>query len=98
VAHDQDAHREPDSISALRLSLRWRWWRRVNALVGIPIAYLARRRFWGKVSWIFSSRCPWSCRTVVGYYLIVLLGRRGVLERAALRPDRLDGGLHPVRR
>jgi molybdate transport system permease protein len=53
----------------------------LNALVGIPIAYaLARRRFWGKGVVDLLVTLPLVLPpTVVGYYLIVLLGRRGVL-------------------
>src|SRR5690348_10320396 len=53
----------------------------LTALVGIPIAYaLARRRFWGKNLVDLLVTLPLILPpTVVGYYLIVLLGRRGVL-------------------
>jgi molybdate transport system permease protein len=53
----------------------------LNALVGIPIAYaLARRRFWGKGVVDLLVTLPLVLPpTVVGYYLIVLLGRRGWL-------------------
>jgi len=53
----------------------------LNALVGIPIAYaLARRRFWGKSLVDLLVTLPLILPpTVVGYYLIVLLGRRGLL-------------------
>ena len=72
----------PDSISALRLSLQVAVAATaLNALVGIPIAYaLARRRFWGKGVVDLLVTLPLVLPpTVVGYYLIVLLGRRGVL-------------------
>jgi molybdate transport system permease protein len=72
----------PDSISALRLSLQVAVAATaLNALVGIPIAYvLARRRFWGKNLVDLLVTLPLVLPpTVVGYYLIVLLGRRGVL-------------------
>jgi molybdate transport system permease protein len=72
----------PDSISALRLSLQVAIVATaLNALVGIPIAYLlARRRFWGKGLLDLLVTLPLVLPpTVVGYYLIVLLGRRGVL-------------------
>ena len=72
----------PDSISALRLSLQVAVVATaLNALVGIPIAYLlARRRFWGKGLVDLLVTLPLVLPpTVVGYYLIVLLGRRGVL-------------------
>ena len=72
----------PDNISALRLSLQVAVVATaLNALVGIPIAYLlARRRFWGKGLVDLLVTLPLVLPpTVVGYYLIVLLGRRGVL-------------------
>lgn len=72
----------PDSISALRLSLQVAVAATaLNALVGIPIAYLlARRRFRGKSLVDLLVTLPLVLPpTVVGYYLIVLLGRRGVV-------------------
>ena len=72
----------PDSLSALWLSLQVAVVATaLNALVGIPIAYLlARRRFWGKGLVDLLVTLPLVLPpTVVGYYLIVLLGRRGVL-------------------
>jgi molybdate transport system permease protein len=53
----------------------------LNAAIGIPLAYLlARRRFWGKGLVDLLVTLPLVLPpTVVGYYLIVLLGRRGVL-------------------
>jgi molybdate transport system permease protein len=53
----------------------------VNALLGIPLAYvLARRRFWGRGVVDLMVTLPLVLPpTVTGYYLIVLLGRRGVL-------------------
>ena len=72
----------PDSISALRLSLQVAVAATaLNALVGIPIAYaLARRRFWGRSLVDLLVTLPLILPpTVVGYYLIVLLGRRGLL-------------------
>ncbi len=53
----------------------------LNALVGIPLAYvLARRRFWGHGVLDLLVTLPLILPpTVTGYYLIVLLGRRGVL-------------------
>ena len=72
----------PDSLSALRLSLEVAVSATaLNALVGIPIAYLlARRRFWGRNLVDLLVTLPLILPpTVVGYYLIVLLGRRGVL-------------------
>jgi molybdate transport system permease protein len=52
--------------------------------LGIPIAYLlARRRFWGKGVVDVLVTLPLVLPpTVVGYYLIVVLGRRGVLGAA----------------
>jgi molybdate transport system permease protein len=72
----------PDNLSALRLSLQVAVAATaLNALVGIPIAYvLARRRFWGRSLLDLVVTLPLVLPpTVVGYYLIVLLGRRGVL-------------------
>lgn len=53
----------------------------LNATLGIPLAYLlARRRFWGRGAVDLLVTLPLVLPpTVTGYYLIVLLGRRGVL-------------------
>ena len=53
----------------------------LNAAIGIPLAYLlARRRFWGRGAVDVLVTLPLVLPpTVTGYYLIVLLGRRGVL-------------------
>jgi molybdate transport system permease protein len=53
----------------------------LNALLGIPLAYLlARRRFWGRGLVDLLVTLPLILPpTVTGYYLIVLLGRRGIL-------------------
>ncbi len=72
----------PDNLSALRLSLQVAVSATaLNALIGIPIAYvLARRRFWGRNLVDLLVTLPLILPpTVVGYYLIVLLGRRGLL-------------------
>jgi molybdate transport system permease protein len=72
----------PDNLVALRLSLQVAVAATaLNALVGIPIAFLlARRRFWGRSLVDLLVTLPLVLPpTVVGYYLIVLLGRRGVL-------------------
>jgi molybdate transport system permease protein len=72
----------PESRSALVLSLEVAVSATVlNALVGIPLAYaLARRRFWGRGALDLLVTLPLILPpTVTGYYLIVLLGRRGVL-------------------
>jgi molybdate transport system permease protein len=71
-----------DNLAALRLSVQVAVAATaLNALVGIPIAYLlARRRFWGKGLVDLVVTLPLVLPpTVVGYYLIVLLGRRGLL-------------------
>jgi molybdate transport system permease protein len=71
-----------DNLTALRLSVQVAVAATaLNALVGIPIAYLlARRRFWGKGLVDLVVTLPLVLPpTVVGYYLIVLLGRRGLL-------------------
>jgi molybdate transport system permease protein len=70
------------TVSALSLSLRVAVLATVlNALVGIPLAYaLARRRFRGKALLDLLVTLPLVLPpTVTGYYLIVLLGRRGWL-------------------
>jgi molybdate transport system permease protein len=72
----------PDTLAALMLSLRVAVLATVvNALVGIPLAYLlARRRFRGKALVDLAVTLPLVLPpTVTGYYLIVLLGRRGWL-------------------
>src|SRR5215813_11963320 len=53
----------------------------LNVLIGIPVAYLlARRRFWGHAAVDLAVTLPLVLPpTVTGYYLIVLLGRRGLL-------------------
>jgi molybdate transport system permease protein len=71
-----------ETVSALSLSLRVAVLATVlNALVGIPLAYaLARRRFRGKALLDLLVTLPLVLPpTVTGYYLIVLLGRRGWL-------------------
>ena len=71
-----------DTLSALELSLRVAVLATVvNAAVGIPLAYaLARRRFPGKAVLDLLVTLPLVLPpTVTGYYLIVLLGRRGWL-------------------
>jgi molybdate transport system permease protein len=71
-----------DTFSALELSLRVAVLATaVNAVVGIPLAYaLARRRFRGKAALDLLVTLPLVLPpTVTGYYLIVLLGRRGWL-------------------
>jgi molybdate transport system permease protein len=71
-----------DTFSALTLSLRVAVLATaINAAVGIPLAYaLARRRFRGKAVLDLLVTLPLVLPpTVTGYYLIVLLGRRGWL-------------------
>jgi molybdate transport system permease protein len=53
----------------------------LNAAIGIPLAYLlAKRRFWGHTALDVLVTLPLVLPpTVTGYYLIVLLGRRGWL-------------------
>ncbi len=72
----------PETWSALALSIRVAALATIlNALIGIPIAYaLARRRFRGKALVDLVVTLPLVLPpTVTGYYLIVLLGRRGWL-------------------
>jgi molybdate transport system permease protein len=71
-----------DAASALELSIRVALAATVlNALVGIPLAYLlARRVFRGRALVDLLVTLPLVLPpTVTGYYLIVLLGRRGWL-------------------
>jgi molybdate transport system permease protein len=71
-----------ETLSAVRLSLQVAVVATVlNALVGIPLAYvLARRRFPGRALIDVLVTLPLVLPpTVTGYYLIVLLGRRGWL-------------------
>jgi molybdate transport system permease protein len=70
----------PDTLGAITLSLRVAVLATVlNAVVGIPLAYvLARRRFAGKTLVDLLVTLPLVLPpTVTGFYLIVLLGRRG---------------------
>jgi molybdate transport system permease protein len=72
----------PEAASALWLSVKVATAATLhNALLGIPLAYLlARRRFWGRGLVDLLVTLPLILPpTVTGYYLIVLLGRRGVL-------------------
>jgi molybdate transport system permease protein len=72
----------PESLNALSLSIRVAVLATaLNALVGIPLAYaLARRRFAGKTLVDLLVTLPLVLPpTVTGFYLIVLLGRRGWL-------------------
>ena len=72
----------PEILDALALSLQVAVLATaLNALVGIPLAYaLARRRFPGKALVDLAVTLPLVLPpTVTGYYLIVLLGRRGWL-------------------
>jgi molybdate transport system permease protein len=71
-----------ETLSALALSVKVAALATLaNALIGIPVAYvLARRRFAGKGLVDLLVTLPLVLPpTVTGYYLIVLLGRRGWL-------------------
>jgi molybdate transport system permease protein len=71
-----------DAVSALSLSIRVAIAATIlNALIGIPVAYLlARRSFRGRALVDLLVTLPLVLPpTVTGYYLIVLLGRRGWL-------------------
>lgn len=71
-----------DAVSALGLSIRVAIVATLlNALIGIPLAYLlARRAFRGRALVDLLVTLPLVLPpTVTGYYLIVLLGRRGWL-------------------
>jgi molybdate transport system permease protein len=72
----------PEAMAALWLSIQVAVTATaLNALVGIPLAYvLARRSFWGRSLVDLLVTLPLVLPpTVAGYYLIVLLGRRGIL-------------------
>ena len=69
-------------LNAIRLSIQVAVLATIlNALIGIPLAYvLAKRRFWGHTALDLLVTLPLVLPpTVTGYYLIVLLGRRGWL-------------------
>jgi molybdate transport system permease protein len=71
-----------ETLTAIRLSMQVAVLATaLNALVGIPLAYvLARRRFWGRTALDLAVTLPLVLPpTVTGYYLIVVLGRRGWL-------------------
>ncbi len=71
-----------ETVSALLLSIRVALIATVlNAIIGIPIAYvLARRQFWGRSFVDLLVTLPLVLPpTVTGYYLIVAFGRRGWL-------------------
>ena len=72
----------PEHVSVLILSLRVAFVATLlNAAVGIPLAYLLARRFF-RARWLvdlFVTLPLVLPPTVTGYYLIVLLGRRGWL-------------------
>lgn len=72
----------PETVSAITLSIQVAVAATaLNALFGIPLAYLlARRRFWGRGVVDLLVTLPLVLPpTVTGYYLIVLLGRRGIV-------------------
>ena len=72
----------PEHLSAIWLSIKVSIVATtLNAAIGIPLAYLlARRRFWGRAAVDVLVTLPLVLTpTVTGYYIIVLLGRRGVL-------------------
>ena len=75
----------PESLSALLLSARVAALATLlNAVVGIPLAYLLARRTF-RMRWLVDLLVTLPLvlpPTVTGYYLIVLLGRRGWLGAA----------------
>ena len=78
----EDARVSAEAVSAVWLSARVAVAATLlNAVIGVPIAYLlARRRFWGRGLVDLLVTLPLVLPpTVTGYYLIVVLGRRGVL-------------------
>jgi molybdate transport system permease protein len=71
-----------ETLTAIRLSIQVAALATaLNALIGLPLAYLlARRRFWGRSALDLVVTLPLVLPpTVTGYYLIILLGRRGWL-------------------
>src|SRR5262245_57130265 len=71
-----------DTLNAVRLSIQVAVLATaLNAVIGIPLAYvMAKRRFWGQGALDLLVTLPLVLPpTVTGYYLIVLLGRRGWL-------------------
>ena len=68
----------------------------IVSIAGTALGFLlARRDFWGKELCDSLITLPMVLPpTVTGYYLILLLGRRGLVGRYIFRPDGLDGGLH----
>ena len=69
----------------LALSLKVAGWATALVLIaGVAVAWLvARRRFWGREVFDALMTLPMVMPpTVLGYYLIVLLGRRGWIGRA----------------
>jgi molybdate transport system permease protein len=71
-----------ETLTAIRLSIQVAVLATaLNAAVGLPLAYLlAKRRFWGRTAVDLVVTLPLVLPpTVTGYYLIVLLGRRGWL-------------------
>jgi molybdate transport system permease protein len=71
-----------ETLTAIRLSIQVAVLATaLNAVVGLPLAYLlAKRRFWGRTAVDLVVTLPLVLPpTVTGYYLIVLLGRRGWL-------------------
>src|SRR5262245_1774515 len=82
ATHSEDRTMSAEVLTAVWLSAQVAVAATVlNALVGIPLAYiLARRRFWGRGLVDLLVTLPLVLPpTVTGYYLIVLLGRRGLL-------------------
>jgi molybdate transport system permease protein len=82
ATHSEDRTMSAEVLTAVWLSARVAVAATVlNALLGIPLAYLlARRRFWGRGLVDLLVTLPLVLPpTVTGYYLIVLLGRRGLL-------------------
>ena len=71
-----------ETLGAIRLSMQVAVLATaLNAAIGIPLAYLmAKRRFWGQTALDLLVTLPLVLPpTVTGYYLIIVLGRRGWL-------------------
>ena len=76
----------PDELTAIKLSLRVGFWAMAGSLpIGLVVAMLlARGRFWGRSALNVFVHLPLVLPpTVVGYFLLVLLGHNGVLSLAS---------------
>jgi molybdate transport system permease protein len=70
------------TLTALALSLKVSFWATaIDLVLGVAVGYLlARRRFWGRDLLDTALTLPMVMPpTVLGYYLLVLVGRRGTI-------------------